>query len=76
MGEVALEITEGFAESVVPEVTGTAVFSNVCRVAVKVAGGNVEDIDKEVLSETPKLGRFSDVKIDGIAVTSLEPQPI
>lgn len=76
VGEVALEFTEGFDESVIPGVTGMAVFSNVGRIAAKVVGGNVEDIDNEVLSEIPKEGRLSDVEINGITVTSLETRPI
>lgn len=44
--------------------------------AVNVVGRTVEDIDKEVFSESPKVGRLSDVKIDGIVSISLETRPI
>lgn len=60
----------------VPGVTGVAVFSNVCRMCAKVVGGSVEDTDNEVLSEIPKVGKLSEMTIDGITVASLETRPI
>lgn len=46
------------------------------EMTANVVGRTVEDIDKEVFSESPNVGRLSDVKIDGIVSLSLETRPI
>lgn len=46
------------------------------EMAANVVGKTVEDIDKKVFSEGSKVGRLSDVKIDGIVSISLETRPI
>lgn len=46
------------------------------EMAANVVGSTMEDIDNEVFSESPKVGRLSDVKTDGFTVLSLETRPI
>lgn len=46
------------------------------EMAANMVGRTMEDTDNDVFSVSPKVGRLSNVKIDGIAVISLETRPI
>lgn len=65
---------EGVHASVLPGVTGVAVFSSVCLMSAKVI--DLEDVGDEGLSDIPEVGRIPDMETDDFAVTSPDTRPV